>query len=78
MYHFIEIIYPNCGQRFVWLEHTYKGSIYTVYKRIGHDEILESTLCPKCNIEMAVWKESCSGIDIRDKSIEVAGILRGI
>lgn len=78
MYHFLELTCPNCRHQFIWLEHTYKGSIYTVYKRIGYDEILESTLCPKCNIEMVVLKDSHIGIDIRDKSIEVAGTLRGI
>lgn len=78
MYHFLEITCPNCRHHFVWLEHSYKGSSYTVYRRRGYDEILESTLCPKCNIEMAVLKDSCSGIDVRDKSIEVASTIRGI
>ncbi len=78
MYHFFEIICPNCKHQFVWLEHTYKGSIYKLYRRRGYDEILESTTCPKCNIEMAVLKNSFSGIDIRNESIEIACIVRGI
>ena len=78
MYHFLEIICPNCKHKFMWLENTYKGTSYAVYRRKGHKEMLESTSCPKCNIEMVVLKDSCSGIDIRDDSIEIASILRGI
>ena len=54
MYHFFELICPNCKHQFVWLEHTYQGSIYKFYRRKEYDEMLESTTCPKCNIEMAV------------------------
>ena len=78
MYNFSEIECPNCKHHFVWLEHTYKGSSYTVYRRKGHDEILESTLCPKCSFEMVVLKDSCIGIDVKDESIEIASTIRGI
>ena len=40
--------------------------------------MLESTSCPKCNVEMLVLKDSHIGIDINDKSIEVASTIRGI
>ena len=78
MYYFLEITCPNCKHKFMWLESTYNGSSYPVYRRKGYNEILESTVCPKCNIEMVVLKDSCNGIDISDDSIEIASILRGI
>lgn len=78
MHHFREIECPNCQYQFVWMEHTYNGSIYKVYRRKGCDEMLESTKCPKCNTEMVVLKNSHIGVDINDESIEVATILRGI
>ena len=74
---FFELICPNCGHQFVWLEHSYSsGNI--IYRRKGHDEELEGTVCPKCNIKIAVLKESSTGLDISDDSIEIADIIRGI
>ena len=35
-------------------------------------------VCPNCDIEMVVLKDSSTGIDIRDESIEVSGVVRGI
>jgi len=78
MYNFYEIECPNCKHQFVWLEHTYKGSIYKVYRRMGHDEVLESAKCPKCDIEMVVIKETHSTIDVKDDSVEVIGSMHGI
>ena len=73
---FFELICPNCRHQFVWLEHShYSGYIY---RRKGHNEELESTICPKCNIKIAVLKDSSSGLDITDESIEIADIMRGI
>lgn len=78
MYHFREVTCPNCGHQFVYLENSYKGSIYPLYSRRGYNEKLESTICPKCSIEMVVLKDSSTGIDIRDDSIEVVTVVRGI
>lgn len=78
MYNFLEIKCPNCGHQFVYLEHTYKGPIYKIYRRKGHNECLESTSCPNCNIELVVLKDTPNGINIQDKSIEVAEIVQGI
>ena len=78
MYKFIEIECPNCKHKFVWLEYTYKGTRQIWYKRKGFDEALESAECPKCSIEMVVLKDSHSGINVEDTSIEVAGITYGI
>lgn len=69
MYKFIEIECPSCGHRFVWLEHTYKGTRYKVYRRAGHNEVLESTVCPKCNLEMVVIKDLHIGISVEDSTI---------
>ena len=76
-YRFFEIICPNCGHQFVWLEHSC-GSSYKIYRRQGFDEELESTKCPKCDFEMAVLKNSSTGIDISDPSLEVLAVIRGI
>lgn len=78
MYSFYELRCPACKNRFVYMKGTYKGPIYKVYKRKGHKEALESTNCPKCNIEVAIIEDSLAAIDIRDESIELAGIERGI
>ena len=78
MYRFMEIECPNCKHIFVWLEHTYKGTRYNLYRRKGYNEALESTVCPNCNMEMAVLKDKHSGINIEDSSIEVADSVHGI
>ena len=69
MNNFVEIVCPNCGHRFVWLEHSWPNCHF--YHRKGYDdEFLESTSCPKCGMEMVVLKEIHSGMDIYDESIE--------
>ena len=73
---FFEIICPNCRHQFVWLEQSY-GNGY-IYKRKGHDEELDSTVCPKCNIRMVVLKDSFTGLDITDESIDIVDGIRGI
>ena len=78
MYNFIELECPNCKHIFVWQEHTFKGTAWKLYSRKGYDEMLESTICPKCGMEIAVLNDSHTGIDIHDKSIEVVANVRGI
>lgn len=78
MYHFKEIICPNCGHQFVWLEYAEKGSSFIVYCRKGMDEELLSTSCPNCKIEMVILNDSHVGVDIRSESIDVAGTVRGL
>ncbi len=78
MYRFYKIKCPRCGHQFVWLEGTCKGSGFYLYRRKGFDEELESTPCPKCDVEMAVLTDSLEGICIQEESIEIAGTVRGI
>ena len=78
MYKFIELRCQNCKHQFMYLENTYKGTRCTLYRRKGHKELLESTICPKCNTEIAILKSKHTGIDITNSSIETAGTIHGI
>lgn len=77
MYRFYEIKCPKCGHQFTWLEDS-KDSDGNFYRRKGRKELLESTNCPKCNAKMVVLKESHSGIDIMNESIEIVPGFRGL
>lgn len=76
MYKFIAVRCPYCGHQFTWLEGSWSTCV--AFRRKGHDEFLESTVCPMCSIEMAVIKELHTGIDINDESIEILSVIRGI
>jgi len=76
MYKFITVQCPYCEHQFTWLKGSWSTCV--AFRRKGHDEILESTVCPMCGIEMVVIKELHTGIDINDESIEVLNFIRGI
>ena len=54
------------------------GNSYYLYRRIGVDEELFSTPCPKCSLEMVIPDDVSLGIDIEDELVELRGSVSGI
>ena len=62
----------------MWQRWSYTGPSHCIFRRKGTDEELESTVCPKCGLEMVVLSDVLEGIDIRDENIETVCAIRGI
>lgn len=77
MYKYRQVQCPKCKHKFLWLEGP-TGNSYCLYRRIGKNEKLHNTTCPKCSLELVVPSDSIEGIDIKDKSVELYATVRGI
>ena len=71
VYKYREMKCPWCDHVFIWNENGKEGVFFHIYKLKETGESVETTKCPKCEMEIAVLEHVFEGIDVNDDRIEL-------